>query len=241
MTFLRACTLSSGATASSRSRKTTSALLLACAFSMKVGLEPGTANSDRFRRAVHLLDDFENSCLSSSRQVSGGNLDARALNRAFILGVVWMKPARSRRYNQTAIRVATRRFFACVGVRAQVHFPTFFTPCCALPGQRMCLPDSTRARIRSSRYVSVNLCRRDVSMPQHLLERAQIRAMGQQMAGEGVAQDMRRNAGFGSSPASISHFLENLGEPRRGSGIRPSLSTRRKQPARGARGLSPWE
>ena len=50
MTFLRAWGLSSGATASSRSRKTTSAADLA-AFSKSCGWLPGTASSLRLRRA----------------------------------------------------------------------------------------------------------------------------------------------------------------------------------------------
>src|SRR5262245_42163754 len=50
MTFLRACGLSSGATASSRSRKTTSAAE-AAAFSNSFGWLPGTANSLRLSRA----------------------------------------------------------------------------------------------------------------------------------------------------------------------------------------------
>ena len=49
--FLRACGLSSGATASSRSRKTTSAAL-AAAFSNIAVFEPGTASSERCRRGV---------------------------------------------------------------------------------------------------------------------------------------------------------------------------------------------
>src|SRR5208282_1369862 len=51
MMFLRACSLSSGATASSRSRNTTSALE-AAAFSNMPGAEPGTASSERCRREV---------------------------------------------------------------------------------------------------------------------------------------------------------------------------------------------
>src|SRR5690606_28692610 len=50
MMFLRACGLSSGATASSRSRKITSASDFA-AFSNICGALPGTASSLRFRRA----------------------------------------------------------------------------------------------------------------------------------------------------------------------------------------------
>ena len=50
-TFLRACSLSSGATASSRSRNTTSAADFA-AFSKMAGFEPGTASSERCRRGV---------------------------------------------------------------------------------------------------------------------------------------------------------------------------------------------
>src|SRR3546814_1461099 len=50
MMFLRACALSSGATASSRSRDTTSAADSA-AFLKSFGLLPGTASSLRFRRA----------------------------------------------------------------------------------------------------------------------------------------------------------------------------------------------
>ena len=50
MMFLRACALSSGATASSRSRNTTSAADFA-AFSNICGWLPGTASSLRFRRA----------------------------------------------------------------------------------------------------------------------------------------------------------------------------------------------
>src|SRR5690606_23602243 len=50
MMFLRACGLSSGATASSRSRKITSASDFA-AFSNIWGALPGTASSLRFRRA----------------------------------------------------------------------------------------------------------------------------------------------------------------------------------------------
>ena len=49
--FLRACSLSSGATASSQSRKMMSASPLA-AFSKMPGFEPGTANSERCRRGV---------------------------------------------------------------------------------------------------------------------------------------------------------------------------------------------
>ena len=51
MMFLRACGLSSGATASSRSRKMTSASDFA-AFSNICGEEPGTESSQRFRRGV---------------------------------------------------------------------------------------------------------------------------------------------------------------------------------------------
>ncbi len=51
MMFLRACSLSSGATASSRSRKMMSAAPLA-AFSNSDGLEPGTASSERWSRGV---------------------------------------------------------------------------------------------------------------------------------------------------------------------------------------------
>src|SRR5271165_1449639 len=51
MIFFLACSLSSGATASSRSRKITSAADLA-AFSNSAGLEPGTASSERCRREV---------------------------------------------------------------------------------------------------------------------------------------------------------------------------------------------
>src|SRR5512147_2257382 len=51
MIFLRACSLSSGATASSRSRKMMSAWPLA-AFSNSDGLDPGTASSERWRRGV---------------------------------------------------------------------------------------------------------------------------------------------------------------------------------------------
>jgi hypothetical protein len=47
--FFLACSFSSGATASSRSRKITSTLLLA-AFSNKEGLLPGTASSLLFKR-----------------------------------------------------------------------------------------------------------------------------------------------------------------------------------------------
>ncbi len=50
MMFLRACGLSSGATASSRSRKTTSAADCA-ALEKSFGLLPGTASSLRLRRA----------------------------------------------------------------------------------------------------------------------------------------------------------------------------------------------
>ena len=50
MTFLRACSFSSGATASSRSRNTTSAAE-AAAFSKSFGLLPGTASSLLLRRA----------------------------------------------------------------------------------------------------------------------------------------------------------------------------------------------
>src|ERR1700685_1550606 len=51
MMFLRACSLSSGATASSQSRKITSAADFA-AFSNSPGLDPGTASSERCRRGV---------------------------------------------------------------------------------------------------------------------------------------------------------------------------------------------
>ncbi|MNC91600.1 hypothetical protein D3C83_78930 [compost metagenome] len=51
LTFFRASTLSSGATASSRSRNTTSAADFA-AFSNKDGVEPGTASSERFSRGL---------------------------------------------------------------------------------------------------------------------------------------------------------------------------------------------
>src|SRR5690349_6201967 len=51
MMFLRACSLSSGATASSTSRNTMSAALRA-AFSNMPGLDPGTASSDRCSRGV---------------------------------------------------------------------------------------------------------------------------------------------------------------------------------------------
>src|ERR1700730_17708224 len=51
MIFLRACSLSSGATASATSRKIISAADWA-AFSNNPGLEPGTASSERCRRGV---------------------------------------------------------------------------------------------------------------------------------------------------------------------------------------------
>src|SRR6478736_8014336 len=51
MMFLRACSFSSGATASSRSRKMMSAAPLA-AFSNSDGLDPGTASSERCKRGV---------------------------------------------------------------------------------------------------------------------------------------------------------------------------------------------
>src|ERR1700733_5170520 len=51
MMFLRACSLSSGATASSQSRKIMSALDCA-AFLNNAGLVPGTANSERCKRGV---------------------------------------------------------------------------------------------------------------------------------------------------------------------------------------------
>src|SRR5260221_11020561 len=51
MMLLRACSLSSGATASSTSRKTMSAADFA-AFSNKAVLDPGTASSERCRRGV---------------------------------------------------------------------------------------------------------------------------------------------------------------------------------------------
>src|SRR5580692_1424759 len=51
MMLRRAASLSSGATASSRSRNTMSAALRA-AFSNRPGLDPGTASSERCRRGV---------------------------------------------------------------------------------------------------------------------------------------------------------------------------------------------
>ena len=60
--FLRACALSSGATASSTSRNTISAADFA-AFSNSAVLDPGTASSERCRREtagsmlVKLMDD----------------------------------------------------------------------------------------------------------------------------------------------------------------------------------------
>src|SRR5436190_1746024 len=51
MTFVRACSLSSGATASSRSRNTTSAPRVG-AFSIARTFVPGTASSLRWRRSL---------------------------------------------------------------------------------------------------------------------------------------------------------------------------------------------
>src|SRR5436190_15956988 len=57
ITFARACSLSSGATASSRSRKTRSAPSVG-AFSMARTFVPGTASSLRCRRFLTATDDL---------------------------------------------------------------------------------------------------------------------------------------------------------------------------------------
>ena len=43
------------------------------------------------------------------------------------------------------------------------------------------------------KHMGVNLCRGDIGMAEHLLYRTQIGAMVQEVAGEGVAQHVRRH------------------------------------------------
>src|ERR1700722_1722139 len=91
MMFLRACSLSSGATASSTSRKTMSAADCA-AFSNKAVLDPGTASSERCKRGVDgsmlvklivLPRDYAAKRMSSRRtETSGGAIDRHEERRA---------------------------------------------------------------------------------------------------------------------------------------------------------------
>ena len=64
-------------------------------------------------------------------------------------------------------------------------------------------------------HMRIDLGGRDIGMTQHLLERAQIGSMGQQMAGEGMAQDVGRDP-FRWKARRDRKFLEDLPEPRAG-------------------------
>src|SRR5579864_8027717 len=94
MMFLRACSLSSGATASSTSRNTTSATDLA-AFSNRPVFEPGTASSERCSREVagsmlvKLMESLLGNAIGTSStrrtQTGGGTIDRHEERGAHLL------------------------------------------------------------------------------------------------------------------------------------------------------------
>src|SRR5437016_4504812 len=77
--------------------------------------------------------------------------------------------------------------------------------------------------------MGVDLCRRDIGMAEHLLHASQIGSMIEEMAGEGVAQHMRRQAGR-VEPGSERQRLEQLAAAL--AGQMTGLAMRREQPAR---------
>lgn len=60
-------------------------------------------------------------------------------------------------------------------------------------------------------YVGIDFGRRDIGVSQQLLDCAQIRAAIKQMAGEGVAQNVRRDA-LGIKAGGYGRFFQILGE-----------------------------
>ena len=76
--------------------------------------------------------------------------------------------------------------------------------------------------------VRVDLRRRDIGMPQQFLHHAQIRAVLQEMAGEGVSQYMRADLGR-RQPRLRGEGLEIA--PEGLPGQMPALAIRRKEPA----------
>ena len=60
-------------------------------------------------------------------------------------------------------------------------------------------------------HMGVDLCRRYVRMAQHLLDRPQIRPPGQEVAGEAVAQHVRRKL-CGIDPGLAGQILQRQGE-----------------------------
>jgi hypothetical protein len=63
-------------------------------------------------------------------------------------------------------------------------------------------------------HMSVDLCRRYVGVPQHLLDDSQVCAIAEQVRREAVSQKVRINALL--QPGSLRVLLNNLPDPRRG-------------------------